>query len=174
MIRLGLAYLPEDRDTQGLVTQFSIVSNISLPVIGDLSSGGLLRTDRERRLAERYATEFQIKAADLDDLVTSLSGGNRQKAVLAKWLTTNPTVLLLDEPTHGIDVGAKMQVHEKIRELARAGIAVLLISSDLPEILGMSDRIIVVAEGRITKEFSRAEATQERIMLAASATHVHA
>jgi len=171
MIRLGVAYLPEDRDAQGLVTNFSIVANISLPVIGELSSAGLLRYDRERRLAEHYATDFQIKAADLDDLVTSLSGGNRQKAVLAKWLTTNPTVLLLDEPTHGIDVGAKMQVHEKIRELARSGIAVLLISSDLPEILAMSDRVIVVAEGRVTSELSRAEATQERIMVAATASH---
>jgi len=171
MIDLGVAYLPEDRDTQGLVTEFSVASNISLPVVGKLSSGGFLRRDRERHLAERYARDFQIKTGDVQDLITSLSGGNRQKAVLAKWLTTNPSVLILDEPTHGIDVGAKIQVHEKIHELARSGIAVLLISSDLPEILGMSDRIIVVADGRVAAELPRAEATQERVLLAASAAH---
>lgn len=171
MVRLGLAYLPEDRDKHGLITDFTIVRNISLPVIGDLSRGGVTQYARERRVADRYASEFQIKAASVDQLVTALSGGNRQKVVFAKWLTTNPSVLILDEPTHGIDVGAKMQVHEKINQLAEAGIAVLMISSDLPEIMAMSDRVIVIADGRLVKEFSREEATREKIMLAASSTH---
>jgi rhamnose transport system ATP-binding protein len=170
MLRLGLAYLPEDRDGQGLVLPFSIANNIVLPIVGKLSRFGFTRAAKEQAVARRYADELEVKMAGLDQLVSALSGGNRQKVVLAKWLATNPSVLILDEPTRGIDVGTKAQVHQIIAELAARGIAILQISSDLPEVLATSDRILVISEGRLAAEFSRADATQEKILLAATGT----
>jgi rhamnose transport system ATP-binding protein len=168
MVREGVAYIPENRDDHGLVVELGVAANVCLPVLDRLGRGGLVAHRAELRFARAFAEDFEIKAAGLDAPVASLSGGNRQKVVLAKWLATRPKVLILDEPTHGIDVGTKSQVHQRIAELAAAGYPVLLISSDLPEVLGMSDRILVVAGGRVVAEFPRGEATQERVMSAAA------
>jgi rhamnose transport system ATP-binding protein len=168
MMKLGIAYIPEDRDLNGIITPLGLSSNICLAAMDRVASAGLVRHRKENSFAAKYAEDFEIKSAGMDSPVSSLSGGNRQKVVLAKWLATVPKVLLLDEPTHGIDVGTKSQVHQRVSELASAGFPVLLISSDLPEILGMSDRVLVVAGGRIVAEFPKAEATQEKIMSAAS------
>jgi rhamnose transport system ATP-binding protein len=168
MLSLGLAYLPEDRDGEGLIPRLSIMRNLVLPIMGRLSHFGVVSPARERDVSRRYAADLQIKAQTIDQAVATLSGGNRQKVVLAKWLAMNPGVLILDEPTHGIDIGTKAQVHAIVRSLAERGLAILLISSDLPEVLRMGDRVIVVADGRITGVFSRADATQEAIMSAAS------
>jgi rhamnose transport system ATP-binding protein len=168
MLRQGLAYLPEDRDGEGLITPLSITQNLVLPILSRLSVRGLLRPDRERATARRFAGELQIKAATLEQAVSALSGGNRQKVVLGKWLAMGPKVLILDEPTHGIDVGTKAQVHQIVERLAAEGIAVLMISSDLPEVLRMSDRVLVIADGRLTGSFDRAEASEEAVMTAAT------
>jgi rhamnose transport system ATP-binding protein len=170
MLGLGVAYLPEDRDGQGLVTQFSVADNVTLPIIGRLARRGFLDRGRERELAERMAGDLQVKMSGLDQLVAALSGGNRQKVVLGKWLATEPGVLLLDEPTHGIDVGTKAQVHDLVASLAAQGLAILVISSDLPEVLAISTRILVLAEGFLTAEFRGGEVDQEQVMLAAT-TH---
>ena len=122
----------------------------------------------ERKIADRYAEQFSVRATGVDQEVAALSGGNQQKVVLAKWLATDPRVLILDEPTRGIDIGAKVEVHRIISELAASGLGVILISSDLPEVLAMSDRILVLHEGRITAEISRSDATEERVMFAAT------
>jgi rhamnose transport system ATP-binding protein len=164
----GLAYVPEDRHQEGLVLDFPVASNISLPILPRLFPRFFVHRAAERTLAERYATQFRVRMTDVEQLVSSLSGGNQQKVVIAKWLATQPRVLILDEPTRGIDIGAKVEVHRIISELAVAGLAILLISSDLPEVLAMSDRILVMHEGRLTAELARAEATEERVMLAAT------
>ena len=168
MLEKGVAYIPEDRDAHGLVVELGVASNVCLAVLDRLARGGLLGHGRETAFARPFADDFEIKAASLDAPVGSLSGGNRQKVVLAKWLATRPKVLILDEPTHGIDVGTKSQVHQRISELSAAGYPVLLISSDLPEVLALCDRILVVARGRVVAELSREEATQERILTAAA------
>lgn len=168
MLREGVAYIPENRDENGLIVELGVASNICLPILDNLSVAGLLSHSTEKTFAVPFAEDFEIKTPSLDSAVASLSGGNRQKVVLAKWLATKPKVLILDEPTHGIDVGTKSQVHQRISDLAAEGYPVLLISSDLPELLGMCDRILVVARGNIVAEFERSEATQEKIMIAAS------
>jgi rhamnose transport system ATP-binding protein len=168
MVSLGVAYVPEDRDLQGLVTSFSITDNIALPLLRRLSHLGLRSRGRERTISSTYADELAIKAPSVDTPTSALSGGNRQKTVLAKWLATKPRVLILDEPTHGIDVGSKAEVHAIIRELAAQGMAILMISSDLPEILLLSDRILVIADGRLVAELPGSEATQESVMDAAA------
>jgi rhamnose transport system ATP-binding protein len=167
-LRRGLAYLPEDRLQQGLVQPMSVGDNVSLAVLPDLTPGGVLRPRRERALAQRFMDQLRIKATSPGQVVRSLSGGNQQKVVLAKWLAAEPKILLLDEPTHGVDVGTKADVHRTISNLAAQGLTILLISSELPEILGMSDRVLVMREGLLASEFSRAEATQERIIEAAA------
>jgi rhamnose transport system ATP-binding protein len=168
MLKLGLAYLPEDRDGQGLILPESIVDNVALPIIGRLAHMGVLNHASERQIATEAAASYDVKATNIDQAVSSLSGGNRQKVAFAKWLATNPTALILDEPTHGIDIGSKAQVHRIITQLADSGMGVLLISSDLPELLAISDRIIVIAEGRLVAELTREEATQEKVMMAAT------
>jgi rhamnose transport system ATP-binding protein len=168
MMKLGVAYIPEDRDLNGVITPMGLANNICLAALNRVAAAGFVRRGRENGFAEKYAEDFEIKSSGMDAPVSSLSGGNRQKVVLAKWLATVPKVLILDEPTHGIDVGTKSQVHQRVSELASAGFPVLLISSDLQEILGMSDRVLVVAGGRIVAEFTKGEATQENIMAAAS------
>jgi rhamnose transport system ATP-binding protein len=167
-LRRGLAYLPEDRLQQGLVQPMSVGHNISMAVLPDLTPGGVLRPWRERSLADRFMQQLRIKATSSSQIVRSLSGGNQQKVVLAKWLAAEPRILLLDEPTHGVDVGTKADVHRTISHLAATGLTILLISSELPEILGMSDRVLVMREGRIAGELTREEATQERIIQAAA------
>jgi rhamnose transport system ATP-binding protein len=167
-LHAGLAYVPEDRHQQGLVLDFPIASNVSLPVLPRMFPHWFIDRRKERQLADRYAAQFRVRMTDIEQLVSALSGGNQQKVVIAKWLATQPRVLILDEPTRGIDIGAKVEVHRIIAELAASGLAIILISSDLPEVLAMSDRVLVMHEGRLTAELSRAEATEERVMFAAT------
>ena len=167
-LRRGLAYLPEDRLGQGLVQMMSIASNTSMAVLPQLTRGGFLRPWLERRLARRFIDQLRIKASASTQQVHTLSGGNQQKVVLSKWLAAEPRVLILDEPTRGVDVGAKADVHRTISQLATQGLAIVLISSELPEVLGMSDRVVVLREGRVAAELERSDATSERIMDAAT------
>jgi rhamnose transport system ATP-binding protein len=167
-LRRGLAYLPEDRLHQGLVQPMSISANTSMAVLPRLTPAGILQPWRERRLARRFMEQLRIRATSPAQIVQSLSGGNQQKVVLSKWLAAEPRILILDEPTHGVDVGTKADVHRAISHLAAQGLTILMISSELPEILGMSDRVLVMREGRLVAEFPRAEATQERIIQAAA------
>ena len=164
----GIAYVPEDRHGQGLVLDFPIAANVTLPILPRLSQYGLLDRDRERAVADEYAHRLQVKAAGLSSPASSLSGGNQQKVVLGKWLATDPKVLILDEPTRGIDIGTKAEVHRIVSHLATEGMAIMLISSELPEILAMSDRVLVLHEGRLTGEFVRGDANQENVMFAAT------
>jgi rhamnose transport system ATP-binding protein len=167
-LRRGVAYLPEDRLQQGLVQPMSVSENASMAVLPELTPLGFLRPRRERALARRFMEQLRIKATSPAQVVRSLSGGNQQKVVLGKWLAAAPRVLLLDEPTHGVDVGTKADVHRTISHLAAEGLTILLISSELLELLGMSDRILVMREGRLVAELSREEATEERIIQAAA------
>jgi rhamnose transport system ATP-binding protein len=164
----GIAYLPEDRHQDGLVLDFSITQNVTLPILPRLFPQFLLRGSVERAVAQEHTDQFNVRMTGVDQEVGALSGGNQQKVVLAKWLASGPRVLVLDEPTRGIDIGAKVEVHRIISELAAQGLGIVLISSDLPEVLAMSDRIIVLHEGRITAEIPRQRATQEAVMFAAT------
>ncbi|KIF78304.1 D-ribose transporter ATP-binding protein [Streptomyces sp. 150FB] len=164
----GLALVPEDRRQRGLVMEMSIERNIGLTGLGRLGRGGMVRRTLERGRAADWAVRLQLKYSRLGDSVGVLSGGNQQKVVLAKWLATEPAVLIVDEPTRGIDVGTKAEVHRLLSSLAAEGLAVLMISSDLPEVLGMADRVLVMHEGRLTAEIPRAEATEETVMAAAT------
>ncbi len=167
-LHLGVAYATEDRRQLGLVVPMSIASNISLPMLGRyLTRLGLLRTGQETKTAESFRQRLAIRTPSVQAPVAKLSGGNQQKVMLSKWLNANPKLLILDEPTRGIDVGAKAEVHHMINDLAHQGLAVIMISSDLPEVLAMSDRIVVMREGRQMAILSRAEATEERVMAAA-------
>ncbi len=169
-LALGIAYVPEDRQQHGLVLPMPITHNVTLPILREFARMGWLDRTAEERVAQEYASRLDVRAAGLWQRVRELSGGNQQKVVLAKWLAARPKILILDEPTRGIDVGTKAEVHRLMSHLAGQGMAILMISSELPEILGMSDRILVMHEGRITGRFSRAEATQELIMVAATGT----
>jgi rhamnose transport system ATP-binding protein len=167
-MRRGIAYLSEDRLQRGLSLPQSFTSNITLPTLRRyVSRLRLLDSAAERAVADRFRRRLNIRTPSLRTPVERLSGGNQQKTMLAKWLNTQPAVLILDEPTHGIDVGAKAEVHKIIDELARSGMAIILISSDLPEVLAMSDRVLVMREGRQVGVFVRSEATQEGIITAA-------
>ena len=163
-MRAGLGFVPEDRRQQGLVMDLSIARNTSLTRLRALARSGLIRSSAENSLAEEWAARLQLKYHRLQDSVGTLSGGNQQKVVLGKWLATGPKVLIVDEPTRGIDVGTKAEVHRLMSELAGEGIAVLMISSELPEVLGMADRVLVMHEGRLTGELSRAEADEESVI----------
>jgi rhamnose transport system ATP-binding protein len=167
-MRAGIGFVPEDRRQQGLVMDLSIARNATMTRTGSLSRMGLIRSIAENRLAREWATRLQLKFHRLDDPAGFLSGGNQQKVVLAKWLATEPKVLILDEPTRGIDVGTKAEVHRLMSELAGRGLAVLMISSELPEVLGMADRVLVMHEGRLTGELTREEANEERVIRAAT------
>ncbi|MEV5981090.1 sugar ABC transporter ATP-binding protein [Streptomyces sp. NPDC052114] len=164
----GLALVPEDRRAQGLVMGMSIERNIALTGLRTTVRAGLVDRGAERSRALDWALRLQVKYARIADAVGTLSGGNQQKVVLAKWLATGPRVLIVDEPTRGIDVGTKAEVHRLLSELAADGVAVLMISSDLPEILGMADRVLVMHEGRLTAEIPRDAATEESVMAAAT------
>ncbi|WP_433696159.1 sugar ABC transporter ATP-binding protein [Paraburkholderia phenoliruptrix] len=166
-VRAGLALVPEDRRQQGLALELSIARNASMTVLGRLVKHGLITARSETALANRWGTRLRLKAGDPNAPVGTLSGGNQQKVVLGKWLATGPKVLIIDEPTRGIDVGAKAEVYSALAELVRDGMAVLMISSELPEVLGMADRVLVMHEGRISADIARAEADEERIMAAA-------
>jgi rhamnose transport system ATP-binding protein len=159
----GVAYVPEDRGTQGLVRGMSVLHNFSLAALGSLSRAGFIDRAAERRMAQRGVARFSVKTSSVDEIAGRLSGGNQQKIVLGKWLANNPRLLILDEPTRGIDVGAKAEIHRLMSQLAAEGVAILMISSELPEVLGMSDRVLVMREGRLVAEFDRAEATSEAV-----------
>jgi ABC-type sugar transport system ATPase subunit len=167
-VRNGIAYVPEDRKADGIVPDLSIKDNIALPILGTLQTAGLIRVREELSLAAGYVKRLGISPADPVRRIDTLSGGNQQKAVLGKWLATKPTVLILDEPTRGVDVGAKADIHHIIGELAAQGVGILMISSELPEVLAVSDRIYVLHEGIISAEFQAAEATEESVMAAAT------
>ncbi len=163
-LSLGIAYLPEDRQRQGVVLALSVSENISLAILEKLCHLGVISFREETSLAGDFVKKLNIRTPGLGQRVANLSGGNQQKVVVAKWLASQPQVLILDEPTRGIDVGAKAEIHRLMSDLAGQGIGILMISSELPEIMGMSDRILVMHRGRITGELDRSEATQERII----------
>ncbi|MFQ3549873.1 MAG: sugar ABC transporter ATP-binding protein [Armatimonadota bacterium] len=163
-ISKGIGLVNEDRKAQGLVLGMSVKENISLAYLDKLSLLGFIKASDEKSESAKYVNDLQIKTPSIDQEVQNLSGGNQQKVVLAKWLITNPKILIFDEPTRGIDVGAKTEIYQLMNRLAEAGNAIIMISSELPEVLGMSDRIIVMHEGKIAGELSREEATQEKIM----------
>jgi rhamnose transport system ATP-binding protein len=163
-IRSGIAYLPEDRRQHGVILDMPISANTSLATLKDVSRAGLIDAAGETQLAESYVARLSIKAPSVDDDLQTLSGGNQQKVALARWLATRPAVLILDEPTQGVDVGSKSEIHGLMVELAERGVGIIMISSELPEILGMSDRIAVMHAGSITGILSRKEATQQNIL----------
>ncbi|WP_019182135.1 sugar ABC transporter ATP-binding protein [Microbacterium yannicii] len=165
----GIALVPEDRRKQGLVLEDGVSRNITLAIRSKLARWGLLWSGRENEAAAVWASRLEVKTAALDAEAGTLSGGNQQKVVLGKWLATEPKVLIVDEPTRGIDVGTKAEVHRLLSQLAQQGLAILMISSELPEVLGMADRVLVMREGRLTGEFARADATPEAVMYAATA-----
>lgn len=164
----GLALVPEDRRRQGLVMDATVASNVTDAIRKSLSKFGLITTDKENQSAQIWAKNLEVKASSLDTIVGTLSGGNQQKVVLAKWLSAAPRVLIIDEPTRGIDVGTKSEVHRRMSQLAGQGLAIVMISSELPEVLGMADRVLVMREGQITAEISRDDATPESVMYAAT------
>jgi len=163
-IELGIAYVPEDRRRHGVILDLPIAANATLAVLKRISTGGRLNFGREQALARTMVDRLAIKAPSIDTLVGNLSGGNQQKVAIARWLATDPSLLILDEPTQGIDVGAKAEIHRLMGDLVGRGLGILLISSELPEILGMSDRIAVMRSGSIAGWLDRAEATQERVL----------
>ena len=163
-VRAGIAYVPEDRRQHGVVLEMSIAHNASLASLDRVSRRGLIDAAAERRSAQQYVDRFRIKSASVDADVGTLSGGNQQKVALARWLATAPGVLILDEPTQGVDVGSKAEIHALMQDLAEQGLAIVMISSELPEIIGMSDRVAVMHAGGVRAVLDRAEATQARIM----------
>ena len=171
-IENGIVYVPEERQKQGIVLELPIYQNISLPQMDRLAKHGNLDQKSEMSLARQYCERLQVKASCWEEKVMNLSGGNQQKVVIAKWLATNPKVIILDEPTKGIDIGSKAAVHEFMSELVDSGLAVIMVSSELPEIMGMSDRILVMNEGLIVSELSRADATPEKVVSLATGGHV--
>lgn len=167
-MRYGLVYVPEDRQHHGLLMPMSVLHNVTLPTLERFASGGWLREQTERQSTQEYVQRLRIVLRHVEQPVRELSGGNQQKAVLSKWLLTRPKVIILDEPTRGIDIGAKAEVHRLMGELAAQGMAILMISSEMPEILAMSDRVLVMRDGRLVAEFQRAELSAEQIMAAAT------
>lgn len=167
-VRLGLSYLSEDRKRFGLMLKKDIVENSTIATLHEYSSAGFIDKPGEKQAAQKYVDTLRTKTPTLEQLVMDLSGGNQQKVVIAKWLVNNSQIMIFDEPTRGIDVGAKQEIYELMNSLARAGKSIIMISSELVEILRMSDRVLVMCEGRKTAEFDISEATQEKIMSAAT------
>ncbi len=160
----GIAYVPEDRRRHGVIPEMSVGANTTLAVLNDLAAHGFLDFAREREIANTFVSRFAIKTPSLDTPVGNLSGGNQQKVALARWLATRPSVLILDEPTQGVDVGAKAEIHRLMVDLAEEGMAILMVSSELPEVLGMSDRVGVMRDGTLAGVLSREDATPEAVM----------
>jgi ribose transport system ATP-binding protein len=163
-IKLGLGFITEDRKTEGLVLDFSIRENIALPSLFSFSPKGFIEQKSEQQFVDLLIKRLTIKTESSETSAGNLSGGNQQKVVIAKWIGIGPKVLILDEPTRGVDVGAKREIYQLMNELTDRGVAIIMVSSELPEVLGMSDRILVVHEGKITGELTSEEATQEKIM----------
>ena len=164
----GMALVTEDRKRLGLFAEMTVAENITLCQLRDATALGIIRRGRERRLARGMIERLGVKTAGGDAPITSLSGGNQQKAIIGRWLLTRPKVLLLDDPTRGIDVGAKAELYRLADELCRQGLGIIVTSSELPELLTLCDRILVLCEGRLTGEFDRQEASEQRIMEAAT------
>jgi ribose transport system ATP-binding protein len=164
----GIGFITEDRQGQGIVPPLSVAENLALASLGRYTTAGLVNRKEQRSLAQKMTEELNIRTPSLEQEIRYLSGGNQQKVVIGKWLLADSKVLIMDEPTRGIDVGAKVEIYELMNELTEEGAGILMISSDLPEVLGMSDRILVMAGGRITGELSREEASQERVMTLAT------
>jgi rhamnose transport system ATP-binding protein len=167
-IAQGIAYVPEDRQHHGAHLTMPIMHNITLPILSRIGFFLRRHAKQEAAIARRFAEQLELKASHLAQHVAELSGGNQQKVVLGKWLATDPKVIILDEPTKGIDIGSKAAVHRFIGQLVARGLSVILVSSELPEVLGMADRIVVMHHGRVQREFTRAEATPETVVAAAS------
>jgi rhamnose transport system ATP-binding protein len=163
-IGMGITYIPEDRQRQGLILPFPVRANLSLVILRQLSRFGFINGPAEENLARLFVSRLDIRTPGVDVPAGNLSGGNQQKVVVGKWLASDPQILIMDEPTRGIDVGAKAEIHRLVSDLARRGLGILLISSELPELLGMCDRILVMHRGRISGELARAEASQEKVM----------
>lgn len=171
-MRAGIALVPEDRRQHGLVMEESIERNVVLASLSRVTRRGLISADVSRDTSRSWLQRLQVKYGRLSDAVSTLSGGNQQKVVLAKWLSRKPRVIIVDEPTRGIDVGTKAEVHRLLESLAEEGVAVLVISSELPELLLLADRVIVIREGRLVREIPRAEATEESVVAAAAGAYV--
>jgi D-xylose transport system ATP-binding protein len=173
-IKHGIGFVTEDRKRFGLVLDQTILNNMTLASLPRISGRFITSIDAESAAGERAMKDLRVKANSVFTIAGTLSGGNQQKIVLAKWLLTNPRVLFLDEPTRGIDVGAKQEIYGQINQLAKAGLAIVLVSSELPEVLGMADRVLVLHEGKVTGEFSRQTATPEKVMACATGQVRHA
>jgi rhamnose transport system ATP-binding protein len=169
----GIAYVPEDRQRQGLLMTTSVARNMTLPIVAHFARLGIVREAQERRAAQEYVERLHIILRQVSQPAGELSGGNQQKVVLSKWLMTTPRIIIMDEPTRGIDVGAKAEVHRLMGALAAQGIAILMISSELPEVLAMSDRVLVMREGRLVAELAKRETTAESVMTAATGQHTN-
>ncbi|HBF35877.1 MAG TPA: D-xylose ABC transporter ATP-binding protein [Firmicutes bacterium] len=163
-VKAGIAYVSEDRKTEGLFLKLSVRHNTSIAALKKFTHAGKINNKTESKAVEDYITKLKIKTPSMKQLIKNLSGGNQQKVVLSKWMLINPKVLILDEPTRGVDVGAKIEIYELINKLKAQGVAILLISSELPEVMGISDRILVIHEGKVTGEYLHDEASQEKIM----------
>ena len=167
-IRAGISFATEDRKGSGLVLQRSIGENMSLPLLKKFSSMFFMKHQEEKKVWQEQMEALRVKAPGYKTLASSLSGGNQQKVVLARWLMTHPKILLLDEPTRGIDVGAKAEIYQLINNLAKQGMAIIVVSSELPEVIGISDRIVTFCEGELTGEFMQEDATQEKLLQSAT------
>ena len=164
-IRYGLGLVTEDRKRIGLVLGQSVLQNMTISSLESIcNQWGIINASKERNLAQEYVKQLAVKTPGLDVMIDNLSGGNQQKVIIAKWLNTKPRVLILDEPTRGIDVGAKVEIYNLLNKLVEDGVTVIIISSELPEVMGMSDRILVMCEGEIVAELNREQATKELIM----------
>jgi ribose transport system ATP-binding protein len=163
-IALGIGLLPEDRKTEGLLLRQKVGFNVTIANLDQYTRRGVLQLTTERKQVEEYVQRLNVRTPSVNTPIRSLSGGNQQKCVFAKWLNANCRILLADEPTRGVDVGAKQEIYQLLADLAARGVAIIMVSSELPEILGLSDRILVMREGRVLAELSRAEASEERIM----------
>jgi rhamnose transport system ATP-binding protein len=163
-VTLGIAYVPEDRRRHGVILEMPVAANTTLAILRQISSAGLINFKQERQIATEFVQQMGTKTASIDSPVGTLSGGNQQKVALSRWLATKPKVLILDEPTQGVDVGAKSEIHRLMGDLARQGLAIMMISSELPEVLGMSDRVVVMHAGQVAGELDRAAATPHRVL----------
>ena len=173
-IKAGLGYLPEDRKLQGLFLKMAIRTNISSANIASISQNGFIQDKLEVDLSQQFVKQLNIRTPSINQFARNLSGGNQQKVIIAKWLAVKPKVLIVDEPTRGVDVGAKIEIYNLLRDMAADGVAIVMISSELPEILGMSDRIVVIREGHFAGELDRVDATEEKIMEMATGAYVEA
>jgi ABC-type sugar transport system ATPase subunit len=163
-IRCGLGFVPEDRKAQGLILSLAVRENIALTNLDHLAQFGFVKLAEERNRVKEYVQRLQIRTPSLEQQVVNLSGGNQQKVVISKWLMLQPKILIMDEPTRGIDVGAKAEIYALMNQLAQSGVAIIMISSELPELLALSDRVACLSAGRLTGILSRTEATPERVM----------